>query len=559
MVILRLFMMILLTGSFNLGAQPIVSPCARHTPMRIVVLGSSTAAGAGASTADSSWVNRYRNYLQGINPKNEVINLAVGGFSTYRIMPDDFNPPAGKPLPDTLHNVTQALSHSPDAIIINLPSNDVALGFTTAEQLNNFDSLSKVISQTGTDLWVTTTQPRDFSPGNVLLQMEVRDSILAKWGSRAIDLWTGFANAAGTLDSSVNSGDGIHLNDNGHLLVFNRVRDAELPNESTDTLDAPDYSIAWINNPYPLCGDSLDSLRTEIVNLGITGIQGLTVWLRSEDLNNGTQYLSSAQIGAGIAGCTADTVIFTLNTLAGSKLKFTVWSSSADDSTHQNDTSIVLREYTGTPQLITANDTVCKGDTATLYAYALPGDTLAWFMDLSNNPPLSWGNTIHLLPPDSGILLYAQAIRGPLHFPSELITPTDPSIYWNGVMFDLIADSALIIDSLHLVAGPTGAGEVRMYIRQGSYAGYEQMAQAWILFANDTILNVGPGDECTLRHPPMAMSTGDTVGIYLMFSNAQNRLGYRSVNQVQKISSTHLKLRSGAGISHNFGTPYPNR
>jgi hypothetical protein len=60
-------------------------------------------------------------------------------------------------------------------------------------------------------------------------------------------------------------------------LVFNRVRDAELPNELTDTLDAPDYSIAWINNPYPVCGDSLDSIETEIVNLGITGIQGLTV------------------------------------------------------------------------------------------------------------------------------------------------------------------------------------------------------------------------------------------------------------------------------------------
>lgn len=49
---------------------------------RIVVLGSSTAAGAGVSDSNRAWVNQYRTYLQSIDPTNTVTNLAKGGYST---------------------------------------------------------------------------------------------------------------------------------------------------------------------------------------------------------------------------------------------------------------------------------------------------------------------------------------------------------------------------------------------------------------------------------------------------------------------------------------------
>ena len=92
-------------------------------------------AGAGASQSDSAWVNRYRKAIQQINPNNQVINLGVGGFTSYRIMPDNHQPNPGRPLPNTAENITKALTYNPDAIIINLPSNDIASGFPITEQI----------------------------------------------------------------------------------------------------------------------------------------------------------------------------------------------------------------------------------------------------------------------------------------------------------------------------------------------------------------------------------------------------------------------------------------
>lgn len=66
------------------------NPCVSNSSFTVVVLGSSTAAGSGASTADSAWVNRYRVTITNINPNNSVINLGVGGKTTYNIMPDDY-------------------------------------------------------------------------------------------------------------------------------------------------------------------------------------------------------------------------------------------------------------------------------------------------------------------------------------------------------------------------------------------------------------------------------------------------------------------------------------
>ncbi len=123
-----------------------VDPCIEASTFKIVVLGSSTAAGSGPSTPDSTWVNRYRSYLQSINPANEVINLAVGGYNTYRIMPTGFTPPPNRPNPDIVRNITAALAESPDAIVVNMPSNDVASNFTYTEQMFNLDTIAQIAS-----------------------------------------------------------------------------------------------------------------------------------------------------------------------------------------------------------------------------------------------------------------------------------------------------------------------------------------------------------------------------------------------------------------------------
>ena len=81
--------------------------------VRIVVLGSSTAEGVGPLSPRAAWVVRYREYLQSLFPANEVINLASGGYNTYRVMPSDFVSGPDRPNPDPNRNITKAVSLRP--------------------------------------------------------------------------------------------------------------------------------------------------------------------------------------------------------------------------------------------------------------------------------------------------------------------------------------------------------------------------------------------------------------------------------------------------------------
>jgi len=72
---LILFILLFFSIVLTYQAQPPINPCAQISDIHVVVIGSSTAVGTEPSTPDSAWVNRYRKYLQDINPQNQVTNL----------------------------------------------------------------------------------------------------------------------------------------------------------------------------------------------------------------------------------------------------------------------------------------------------------------------------------------------------------------------------------------------------------------------------------------------------------------------------------------------------
>jgi len=202
------------------------------TTCRIVVLGSSTAEGAGASPRDSSWVNRYAASLAN-NTAYEVINLGRGGYTTFHILPTGTVSPGVSIGVDQERNITKALSYEPFAIIVNMPSNDANNNFTLEQQMNNFDLISQAATNAGAQIFIATTQPRNFTnPTQIQIQKQVKDAILTKYGDHALDFWTGIAQENGFINTAYDSGDGIHLNNAGHRILFERVRDARI-----DTLD----------------------------------------------------------------------------------------------------------------------------------------------------------------------------------------------------------------------------------------------------------------------------------------------------------------------------------
>lgn len=213
----------------------------------VVVLGSSTAAGSGASPSDSSWVKRFSKALFQKNTRFSVTNLARGGYNTYHILPTGTpKPPNVTTEIDTARNVTKALSLNPYAIIVNMPSNDASNNFTPEQQLTNFDLISQAAANAGAKAWICTPQPRNFSnPQQIQIQRDVTDSILAIYGNYAIDFWNGMADTNGFILPIYNSGDGIHLNNQGHRELFQRVWASSIDTPGC----APYQGIIGLNAP----------------------------------------------------------------------------------------------------------------------------------------------------------------------------------------------------------------------------------------------------------------------------------------------------------------------
>lgn len=191
----------------------------------VVVLGSSTAFGTGASTYDSSWVGKFTAYLSRKNSQNIVYNLGIPGFTTYQnLCPTGFIPPANRPSPNSSFNITAALEIHPDAIIINMPSNDAANGYSQAEQQANFERTMHLADSANVPVWVTTTQPRNnMSAGQIANLIAMRDWIYTRFANKAVDFWTTVANGDGSIVPFYDFDD-VHLNNAGHDVFYNRMK-----------------------------------------------------------------------------------------------------------------------------------------------------------------------------------------------------------------------------------------------------------------------------------------------------------------------------------------------
>ncbi len=202
----------------------------------LVVLGSSTPAGMGATVYDSSWVARYTKFVHDRKPTRSVLNLAVGGLTSYHILPTGSPEVTNRPAPDKSHNITRALKAHPAAIIVNMVSNDIANGYTGAEYLKNLDTVAAVARRAGVPTWFCTIQPRNFAGTDAAKRDTLKSlaqRMLIEFAPHAIDFWTGLADTDNTILTACSAGDGLHLNNLGHLTLFNRVVAAHIP----DTID----------------------------------------------------------------------------------------------------------------------------------------------------------------------------------------------------------------------------------------------------------------------------------------------------------------------------------
>jgi lysophospholipase L1-like esterase len=197
-----------------------------ESKFNIVILGSSTAAGEGASSLYKSWVSLYKKRIEYLDPKIEVINLAVGGFTTFNIIP------TGSVIPidvnqkiDTFRNITAALKYLPKVVIVNLPSNDDTFGYSIDYQKNNYELIYDAAANLKTSIFICSPQPKKFSLGstNYINHQYMLNWTKDRFREYFIDFWTDFADLNGFLKSDFDSGDLTHFNDAGHEILAQRV------------------------------------------------------------------------------------------------------------------------------------------------------------------------------------------------------------------------------------------------------------------------------------------------------------------------------------------------
>lgn len=189
----------------------------------IVVVGSSTAAGIGANPIDSSWVGRLKIQMAN-SKKGKVINLGVGGFSTYDTMPNNFIPGPYRGYPVVNNNITKALSYQPDLVIINLPTNDIAYGYSDTEIINNFKTMTSVMDSLNVPYLLTGTQPRNFTSVDTRKRLKALDDKLrAAFTDHVDDYLDQLSDSTWNIKPEFNSGDGIHVNNKGHNIIYQSV------------------------------------------------------------------------------------------------------------------------------------------------------------------------------------------------------------------------------------------------------------------------------------------------------------------------------------------------
>jgi lysophospholipase L1-like esterase len=191
------------------------------TPGLWVFLGSSTTAGFTTSSRSQAWVSRLENALTGRGVT--IVNIALPGAVTYNWMPVSAPVPSGRPGPVVAHNIDTAIAQHPALVLLNATSNDVAASYSVDETIANVLAIRAIAEAAGAKAMVLSTQPRNLADAQ-RAQLALIDARLAPAvGACFVDIRTPLSGPDGRLAPSYDSGDGIHPNDAGHEVIFQRV------------------------------------------------------------------------------------------------------------------------------------------------------------------------------------------------------------------------------------------------------------------------------------------------------------------------------------------------
>jgi lysophospholipase L1-like esterase len=186
--------------------------------IKVVILGSSIASGAGATNYEYSWAG-----LLKFVSKDSVINNAVGGYTTFHFLPETKPNYKGIGI-DVKRNITASLKLAPDLIIFSITTNDIANGFTVDDYITNMNLLTDACEAKHVPFLIGSTSPRPLDIEGKKALVEVNNRLKSIYRDRFVNYYYALTNLDTFEYKSIyNSGDNLHPNDAGHKVIFDTI------------------------------------------------------------------------------------------------------------------------------------------------------------------------------------------------------------------------------------------------------------------------------------------------------------------------------------------------
>jgi hypothetical protein len=126
---------------------------------------------------------------------------------------------------------------------------------------------------------------------------------------------------------------------------------------------------------------------------------------------------------------------------------------------------------------------------------------------------------------------------------------------FDGNMFDaVIGSKGITVNSLD-VNVDTGSMTIDVYIKSGSYVGFDTTPAAWTLVSATAVTGSGSGNSTAVAVTPFTLAAGGTYGIYVAIDTTVNAAPFMYyTNSSNTYSNADLSLSLGEGLGGVFGS-----
>lgn len=145
--------------------------------------------------------------------------------------------------------------------------------------------------------------------------------------------------------------------------------------------------------------------------------------------------------------------------------------------------------------------------------------------------------------------------------PLEIMTDFSGGNQAAGIIFDVVANKAMRILGMEVHVASKKFVTLEVYIKSGSYTGYENRRDSWNRVTNATVMGQGKGERTvvpTNAFNPVTIDRNATVAFYITCKEREMRYSSGG-DMTHAASNDDMIVTRGIGRDYPFGNLYPNR